>query len=198
MAFIKAGKFRMGTDEPYHLADGEGPSRVVELSDYYIDRYMVTTRDFSEFVSNTSYVTDSEKYGWSFVFHLMLSPSQQRRIHQAVAGAEWWLPVQGASWRYPEGRDGSDALLDGRDNHPATHVSWNDAEAFCKWRGGRLPTEAEWEKAAQGTVVGDENGRDDSLSGGEEYLREPSLYPWGDNLKSPGGEHRANTWQVRF
>ncbi|CAM9170502.1 unnamed protein product [Discosporangium mesarthrocarpum] len=185
------------------LQDGEGPSRVVELSGFYMDRYMVTTERFSEFVGNTSYVTDSEKYGWSFVFHLMLSKRQLERITQAVAGAEWWLPVEGAYWRHPEGPQGTDALLDGRANHPVTHVSWNDADAYCRWRGGRLPTEAEWERAAQGDAGSEGSGSmpeqaESSQAGGGSVVAGASLYPWGDDLLDPEGGHRANIWQGGF
>eukprot|EP00752_Nemacystus_decipiens_P003405 g3151.t1 len=188
MVFVEAGEFRFGTDTPFIIPDGEGPGRITHLSGYYIDRFMVTNEKFGEFVGNTSYKTDSEKYGWSFVFLPMLSKRQQREIQQAVAGMEWWLPVEGAYWRRPEGPQ-TDVYRDGRRNHPATHVSWNDASAYCRWRGGRLPSEAEWERAAQGG--GTVDGRAALEDGGV------PRYPWGDEL-TPGGQHRANVWQGTF
>eukprot|EP00903_Cladosiphon_okamuranus_P014545 g13492.t1 len=188
MVFVEAGKFRFGTDNPFIPPDGEGPGRITHLPGYYIDRFMVTNEKFGEFVGNTSHKTDSERYGWSFVFLPMLSERQQREIQQAVAGMEWWLPVEGAYWRRPEGPE-TDVFRDGRGNHPVTHVSWNDAKAYCRWRGGRLPSEAEWERAAQGGGTADGKA---ALEGGG-----VPRYPWGDDL-TPGGQHRANVWQGTF
>ncbi|CAN0324192.1 unnamed protein product [Pylaiella littoralis] len=181
MVLVKAGEFRFGTDTPFIVPDGEGPGRITHLPSFYIDRFMVTNEKFGEFVGNTSYKTDSEKYGWSFVFLPMLSKRQQREIQQAAAGMEWWLPVEGAHWRRPEGPK-TDVSRDGRADHPVTHVSWNDAKAYCHWKGGRLPSEAEWERAAQG------DAGDDGVV---------PRYPWGDEL-TPQGQHRANVWQGTF
>ena len=83
--------------------------------------------------------------------------------------------MPGACWRRPEGERSS---LKGREDHPATHVSWNDAVAYCRWAGKRLPTEPEWEYAARGGLV-------------------QKMYPWGDQLE-PGGRHKCNIWQGKF
>ena len=112
-----------------------------------------------------------------------VAPEISRRITQAVAGAEWWLPVNGSYWREPEG-PGTDVFATkgaaDRSQHPVTQVSWNDAQTFCRWRGGaRLPTEAEWELAARGAS-------------------DNQVFPWGNKLRTKGGPFRANIFQGQF
>ena len=174
LVFIKGGVFTMGTDKPF-LPDGEGPARRVEVSDFYADAYEVSNGEFAQFVEETGYVTEAEKFGDSFVMEILLSEEVKSEISQAVANAPWWLPVKGASWKHPEGRGSS---IDDRMDHPVVHVSWNDAVAYCEWAGKRLPTEAEWEYAARGGLV-------------------DRLYPWGNN-PNPRGEHWMNIWQGEF
>ncbi|MFC7392092.1 formylglycine-generating enzyme family protein [Scopulibacillus cellulosilyticus] len=176
MVLINGGEFLMGTNDKdgFH-ADGEGPIRKVKVNSFFIDRFAVTNAKFAEFVSATSYKTDAEKFGWSFVFYKLISKKTARKVKQFPSGTPWWAAVEGAFWLKPEGPDSSIA---DRMNHPVVHISWNDAVAYCKWSGKRLPTEAEWEYAARGGLV-------------------QKKYPWGDILE-PGGEHYCNIWQGEF
>ncbi|MCD9024552.1 formylglycine-generating enzyme family protein [Cohnella silvisoli] len=176
MVLLPGGSFLMGTSDGEGFpADGEGPVREVVLRPFYIDPYAVSNEKFNQFVNESGYVTEAERYGWSFVFHLFVSPETARRVTQSPVQTPWWLVVEGANWRQPFGPDSN---LDGRMDHPVIHVSWNDAQAYCEWAGRRLPTESEWEFAARGGLV-------------------QKRYPWGDELK-PGGVHRCNIWQGKF
>ncbi len=176
MTLIPGGDFLMGTDDSDGFpADGEGPVRSVRLNPFYIDTCAVTNTRFDRFARDTGYKTDAERFGWSFVFHLFLRAKARATAKQAAAEAPWWWVVNGAYWRRPEG-PGSN--LKQRWNHPVTHISWNDASAYCDWAGSRLPTEAEWEFAARGGLT-------------------QKRYPWGDNL-TPHGEPHCNIWQGAF
>lgn len=166
----------MGTDSDVgYAADGEGPQRRVTCDGFRIARCAVTNAEFGRFVEATHYQTDAERYGWSFVFHLFVSPEVMQTVQGAPVDTPWWLKVPDACWRRPEGPDSD---LAGRLDHPVTHVSWRDARMYCLWTGTRLPTEAEWECAARGGL-------------------ENKAYPWGDSLTT-GGRHRCNIWQGRF
>ena len=177
MVTLPGGTFLMGTDYSEAFPeDGEGPVRPVTLDAFSIDRFPVTNERFAEFVAATGYRTDAERFGWSFVFWQHISKKRFRElVEYTVAATPWWCKVPGAYWRCPEG-PGSDTGK--RNEHPVVHVSWNDAEAFSRWAGLRLPTEAEWEYAARGGL-------------------EQKLYPWGDKLRI-GGKHQCNIWQGTF
>ncbi len=171
---IPASTFRMGDDSVWaYPGDGEGPVHEVELDAFRIDRFALTNDAFAAFVDATGWRTDAESFGWSFVFGGLLPADFPDT--RAVVGAEWWRQVYDADWRRPEGPHSD---LDGRGDHPVVHVSWNDAQAYCRWTGTRLPTEAEWERAARGGRAG-------------------AAFPWGDDLE-PGGEHRMNVFQGQF
>jgi len=144
MVFVPAGEFLMGSAE---LGDDERPARRVYLDDFWIDRYEVTNDRFDRFVAATGYQTEAERRGWGWVWK--------------VAG---WDKVEGADWRHPRGPDSG---IEGKLDHPVVLVSWNDAAAYCLWAEKRLPSEAQWEKAARGTLT-------DSGYG----LR----YAWGDEF----------------
>jgi formylglycine-generating enzyme required for sulfatase activity len=153
--------------------DGEGPVHDVEIEPFRIDCGAVTNDAFGAFVEATGHRTDAEEFGWSFVFGGLLPDDFPDT--RAVEAAPWWRQVHGADWCHPEGPQ---SHLGERGDHPVVHVSWRDAIAYCTWSGTRLPTEAEWEYAARGGIVG-------------------APFPWGDELE-PDGEHRMNTFQGTF
>jgi len=173
---LPGGAFLMGNPAQGRFAgDGEGPQREVTVLPFTIAAHAVTNDQFAAFVTETGYVTQAERDGWSNVFHMLLPPLEKRKVRQVPRETPWWYPVEGASWNRPEGA-ASD--IGGRGDHPVVHVSWDDAQAYCRWAGMALPSEAQWEFAARGGL-------------------ESALYPWGDEL-TPGGEHRCNIWQGRF
>ncbi|RUW54652.1 MAG: formylglycine-generating enzyme family protein [Mesorhizobium sp.] len=181
MVWIPAGTFLMGSDAHY---PEEAPAHRVKVDGFWIGRFAVTNRDFEKFVSETGHVTLAEKSAnpddYPEALPEMLSPSST--VFRKPAGPvdvrnqyNWWTYVPGANWRHPRGPASSIAKLK---DHPVVHIAYEDAEAYARWAGMQLPTEAEWEFAARGGLEGAE-------------------FTWGDEL-TPGGVHMANTWQGEF
>jgi len=171
---IPGGEAFIGTNNPGIQVDGEGPLRRKKLRPFKMDATAVTNARFAQFVDATGYVTDAERIGDSFVFVHFLPETAPPS--QAVAQAPWWRVITGATWRKINGPDSD---VTGLPDHPVVHGTWNDAMAFAKWAGGRLPTEAEWEHAARG-----------GLADGK--------FPWGDALPNDTDHFPCNIWQGRF
>lgn len=174
MVAVPAGEFLMGSaDALAYPADGEGPVRTVSLDAFWIDACTVSNAQFARFAADTGHRTSAERIGWSFVFAGLLPDDFPPT--RAVAAAPWWRQVEGADWRRP---DGPHSTWQDRPDHPVLHVDWDDARAYCAWAGKRLPTEAEWERAARGGL-------------------HAKVFPWGDEFE-PGGRPRMNVWQGDF
>jgi formylglycine-generating enzyme required for sulfatase activity len=189
MAWVPGGEFVMGTagDTPHR---NEQPAHPVRVAGFYVDETEVTNAQFRVFVAATGYVTTAEKPpDWDEMRKALPPDTPKPPADQLVAGSlvfrptagpvplaefdRWWHWTPGACWKHPEG-PGSD--LAGRDDHPVVHVSWDDATAYARWAGKRLPTEAEWEYAARGGLAG-------------------KRFVWGDE---PPADRSANIWQGDF
>lgn len=191
MVLIPGGTFSMGADNEQADPD-ELPKHTVQLNAFYIDATEVTNAQFKKFVQATGYVTTAErKPDWE-AFKNSLPPGTPKPADSLLVAAslvfkqtagpvdlndfnQWWEWVPGANWKHPQG-PGTD--IEGKENFPVVQVSWDDAMAYCKWAGKRLPTEAEWEFAARGGLIN-------------------NIYPWGNETINTGTP-KANSWEGSF
>jgi formylglycine-generating enzyme len=191
MVWIPSGTFMMGADNNQASHD-EYPKHVVKINGFWMDETEVTNAQFQAFVDATQYVTIAERTPtWEDIKKHLPPDTPKPPDSIFVAGSlvfvkpkkevslndygQWWVFMKGANWRHPQG-EMSD--LKGKEPYPVVHIAWEDAMAYCKWVGKRLPTEAEWEYAARGGQVG-------------------KIYPWG-NESVDEGQPKANSWQGEF
>jgi formylglycine-generating enzyme required for sulfatase activity len=180
MGWVPGGESLMGAEDFY---PEELPVRRVSVEGFWIDSHPVTVAEFGRFVASTGYVTVAERPPAPADFPdadpaaLVPGSAVFRPTDGPVPldSLVWWRYEPGACWSAPEG-PGSDVV--GREEHPVTHVAYEDAEAYAGWAGKSLPTEAEWERAARGGLDG-------------------ARFAWGDE-ECPGGRWMANTWQGQF
>lgn len=191
MAWIPGGTFSMGGVNPTGMTDGgmeamddARPVHRVFVDGFYMDKTEVTNNQFAKFVKATGYITVAEQKPTEAEFpgvpaeklvagSVVFTPPHQKVQLDDIS--QWWSYQNGADWKHPLG-PGSD--LKGKENYPVVQVAWEDAAAYAKWAGKRLPTEAEWEFAARGGKTGE-------------------LYPWGNQL-TQDGRWMANTFQGSF
>jgi formylglycine-generating enzyme required for sulfatase activity len=192
MRWIPAGEFIMGTNDASRMTNELGAHRV-RLDGFWMDEHDVTNAEFRKFVEETGYITTAERpVDWESIRKQvppgtpkpadeMLQPGAlvfTSTKHQVALAdlSQWWTWTRGANWRHPRGPD---STIDGKDDYPVVQVSWDDAVAYARWAGKRLPTEAEWEFAARGGEKSD------------------TRYWWGNEFR-PGGRFMCNTYTGTF
>lgn len=191
MVWIEGGIFEMGADNEQGRRD-ELPKHQVKLNGFYMDVTEVTNEQFAAFVKATGYMTTAEKdVNWDEIkatvppgtpkpkpemlkaASLVFVPTQGEVNLQDYS--QWWQWTHGADWKHPKGLNSN---IKGKENFPVVHISWDDANAYCKWAGKRLPTEAQWEFAARGNLKN-------------------NIYAWGnENIEQ--GKNKCNYWQGSF
>tara|TARA_B100000925_G_scaffold56133_1_gene36973 strand:- start:127 stop:1149 length:1023 start_codon:yes stop_codon:yes gene_type:complete len=191
MVWIPGSTFQMGSEDNQARPD-EGPVHSVRVDGFWIDQTEVTNSQFARFVEATGYITTAEKpIDWEEMKKQL--PPDTPKPHDSLLQASslvfkptsgavdlnnfsaWWEWKPKANWRSPRGKG---STIEGKENHPVVHVSWDDAVAYAKWAGKRLPTEAEWEWAARGGL-------------------KEKKYPWGDE-DIGAGKVKANSWEGKF
>lgn len=192
MVWIPAGVFEMGTDDAESMPN-ERPAHRVKLDGFWMDETPVTNAQFRSFVESTGYLTLAERpVDWEELKKqvptgtpkppesalqpgsLVYTPPAREVDTRDMAG--WWTWTNGASWKHPQGPQSS---LEGKDDLPVVHIAWDDAVAYAKWAGKRLPTEAEWEYAARGGAATN------------------TRFWWGDQFR-PDGKFMCNTYTGKF
>lgn len=180
MVKLEGGDFLMGAAS---ARPEEGPAQVVKVAPFWIDRTEVTNAAFARFVEATGYRTVAER-PLDPARYAQLTAAQRAPASLVFVGAkiarsddpsQWWRVIPGADWRHPEGPGSS---IRGKEAWPVVQIAWEDAMAYARWLGRDLPTEAEWEYAARGGLVG-------------------KRYVWGDQPQDTT-HPRANTWQGAF
>ncbi len=191
MVWIAPGTFSMGADNDQARQD-EYPKHNVKLSGFFMDVTEVTNEQFAVFVKSTAYKTTAEKDVLWEELKKQLPTGTEKPTPEMLKAAslvfvptqnpvnlddysQWWQWTHGANWKHPKGPESN---IVGKEKYPVVHISWYDANAYCKWVGKRLPTEAEWEYAARGKM-------------------KDNIYTWG-NERIDSGEIKCNYWQGSF
>jgi formylglycine-generating enzyme required for sulfatase activity len=190
MAWIPEATFMMGSGQKLSQPN-ERPAHKVRVSGFWMDVHDVTNAEFRRFTDATGYVTTAERKPEWKDLRVQLPPGTPKPDDSLLVPggmvfvgtaeevslrdySQWWRFVPGANWRHPQGPASN---IQGKDDHPVVQVSYEDAQAYAKWAGKRLPTEAEWEFAARGGL-------------------EQADYSWGNELR-PGGKAMANIWDTQ-
>jgi formylglycine-generating enzyme required for sulfatase activity len=192
MVWIEGGTFLMGGDNDQARQD-EYPKHVVKVNGFYMDETEVTNKQFTAFVKATGYITTAEKnVNWEELKKQLPPNTPKPDADQLKAASlvfvptegavnlqdysQWWQWTHGANWKHPKGPKSN---IIGKEKYPVVHISWDDAMAYCKWAGKRLPTEAEWEYAARGGIKN-------------------KIYTWGNTNVDSTLKPSCNYWQGTF